>query len=335
MNSAVHFNLEIMDLQGCKVAVMDLGSQTFRVVGAEVSGEEARVLFSLRRNVRIGALVAPKGIFSQKAMEEALKAIYDFRSILKKYDITKIKAIGTAAFRRASNSYQFVQKMKDLGIQMEIIDPDKETALAVKGAYLSIPAVSGPWIMLDSGGGSTEVALCEKDRVIEAKSLDIGAVSLLEACKHSGENLRQCLRDRAADAIEEGLCNLKGIFSGIGQAVATGGTATTIAAVSLGLLQYDPARVRGFDINGDALKDMYDKMVEMDVSKRKEIPGLESERADIFPAGIAILLELIRYLGLRKLIISDGGILLGLLAAFIEKECDFYVEPSSARGLYL
>ncbi len=310
---------------------MDLGSQTFRIAGAEVTHSEAKVLFSLRENVRMGASLMQTGKFSEEAMRRGISALKYFMTVVAEYEIGSFMAIGTAAFRKASNATTFLAMAKDIGIPIEIISSEQEASLAVKGAYLTLEHDISPWIMVDCGGGSTEIELCFRNKIQAGISLDLGAVSLTDACLRSGRDLRLA----ASKKIQQGISDLKETLSVAKAIVATGGTATTIASVALGLSQYDPSKVRGFEISFDELETLYEKISALDIKSRKKLKGLEAERADIFPAGIAILLELIRYLGLSKLIISDGGILLGLLTAFMEKECNFYVESSSARGLYL
>ncbi len=324
-----------MESKACKVAVMDLGSQTFRVAGAQVSDGRAEVLFSLRNNVRMGQSLLRQGVFSKEALERGASALRKFLDVLKKNRIERFRAIATEAFRRAKNARDFIERARQIGVEIEIISAQEEAALAVKGAYLTLENVKGQWIMVDSGGASTEVTLCEGDRLLFFKSLDAGAVTLTEKCQEKGKDFGNCLRTSARIEVEEGLSGEKTRFHGIKTFVATGGTATTVSAVIQGLSSYDPEMVRGFEVTGPELEKLFGQLLAKDIHQRRKVKGLEPERADIFPAGIAILLEVIRYLGLRKIIISDGGILLGLLAAFMEKECKFYAESSGARGLYL
>ncbi len=314
---------------------MDLGSQTFRMVGVELGADRAKILFSKRANVRMGQSLLEQGVFSQEAMDRGLRALSDFTRDLSRCGVEATRTVATEAFRRSGNSSDFLKEAKKFGVEIEIISSEEEAALAVKGTYLTVPHSDSPWIMVDSGGGSTEIALCVRDKIKRWVSLDLGAVTLKESSyPFDSSNSKEFLREMARKRLTQGLKGFKKLLD-VGTIVATGGTATTIAAVVLGLSSYDPKKVRGFTVSCQGLEKLYSEISDMDLKARKTVKGLEPERADIFPAGIAILLELIRYLGLKKLIISDGGILLGLLTAFMEKECDFYVELSCARGLYV
>ncbi len=316
---------------------MDLGSQTFRVAGVEMAGADAVLLFSNRNNVRMGQSLAVRGAFSGGAMKRGLIALEEFIRLLTQYRVSLSRAIATEAFRRASNARTFIEKAKEIGVRIEVVSPRQEAALAVSGAYLTVEEIAPQWIMVDSGGASTEVVSCHGQQALSFRSIDTGAVSLVEEYWRRGSGSVNGLIALARSKVEAGLEGFRSRIPMHGKVnmVATGGTATTIAAVAQGLECYDPRKVRGYEITHFRLHELYCKMVQMDIGERRRVKGLEPERADIFPAGIAILLEVIRYLGLRKIIISDGGILLGLLAASMEKECKFYAESSSARGIYL
>ena len=319
----------------CKVAVMDLGSQTFRLVAGQIDSEGARVIFSMRKNVRIGRSLRATGRFSRKSIERGLAALKEFKEVLARYSIEKFGAYATEAFRKAKNVSEFTEEARKIGINIEILTPEEEAKVAASGAYLTVSGLDKEWLMLDSGGGSTELVLSRGREVLAWKSMPVGAVNLTEELIEGHGFEPDRLRSLAAEKVRRWFGPLKEDFGKARKVVATGGTATTVAAVALGLSEYDPKKVRGFTIDEGELTRLFYQISEADIETRRSITGLEPERADIFPAGIAILLEIIRYLGLKKLIISDGGILLGLLAASIEKECDFYVEPSCARGLYL
>ncbi len=324
-----------MNESECKVAVMDLGTQTFRLAAGQVHDGKAEILLSLRRNVRMGRSLKETGSFSPQAIEAGIKVIREYKDILARYSINHYGAYATEAFRRAANSADFLKKAQGVGVPIEILSPEEEATVAARGAYLTVADLKGHWLMLDSGGGSTEIVLSVGQDVLDWLSMPVGAVVLFEECGRKDRQDPEEVLKLAASHIDRRLGPVKGRFQKATRLVATGGTATTVAAVILGLSIYDPKKVRGFTVSEDELAKLFYQVAEMDLDTRRSLTGLEPERADIFPAGIAILLEIIRYLGLKKIIISDGGILLGLLAASIEKECKFYVEPSCARGLYI
>ncbi len=321
--------------KSCKVAVFDLGTQTFRVVGAKVTKRGPEIIFSLRKNVRLGKDLLETGEFRQDAIKSGIDALLEFKRKIEKEKIEKFLAIGTEAFRRSKNSPLFLKKARKLGIAIDIISPQKEAELAVRGAYLTVPELSSPWAMIDLGGGSTEIVFCKEQRPEKLFSLSMGAVSVHEMAQKRKivdfKGFRLFVEEFFLKEIQRaGLKKQK-----VNSALATGGTATTVAAVLEGLWPYDPKRVRGYKVSLDQLEDLLERIFSLSAEKRKTVKGLEPERADIFPTGIAILIEIIRYLDLKKITISDGGILFGFLAFALEKECGFYVEPSSARSLYI
>jgi exopolyphosphatase/guanosine-5'-triphosphate,3'-diphosphate pyrophosphatase len=118
-------------------------------------------------------------------------------------------------------------------------------------------------------------------------------------------------------------------------AIATGGTATTAAAILHEMDEYDPSLVRGTHLTISEMERMLREISSVPVANRYAIKGLEPERADIFPAGLAILKGIAITLGMDEIAVSDGGILLGVLLELLEKECRTDAELSSARGLYI
>ena len=323
-----------MRLKTCRTAVLDIGSQTFRMAGAEIQGSCVKILFSERENVRLGRGLEKKGIIGRDAMKRGLLALQGFGKTLKSFSISRVRAAGTAALRNASNAGGFLKEAGALGFSIDIIDWKEEASAAARGAYNALGGVDSPWIMIDVGGGSSEVVMCGQKGVVQGVSLPVGAVSLLETLP-AGRVSAAVLSEAAGQLLESRLSAVFPGQKGLRQAVATGGTATTIAAVELGLDVYDPRKIRGLFISLPRLREILSCMQALGLKERRKIRGLEPGRADIFPAGIAILAEIVSYLDLDGIIVSDGGLLSGLLAAFMEKECNFYVEPSCARSLYL
>ncbi len=319
----------------CRAAVLDIGTQTFRMAGAEIRGSCISLLFSKRENVRLGEAMKQSGGISQEALRRAASALESFQKILKEYSISRVRAVGTAALRQAVNAGTFLDWARSLGFSVEIIHWQEEARLAAKGAAGALGMLETSWAMVDVGGGSSEIVFCNRDDVVSAVSLEAGAVSLLDMMPAGRSCDVKLLSETARRLVSEGLKKDFLHLGGLKQAVGTGGTATTAAAVETGLYVYDPRLVRGRIISRSALKQLLYRMCALDLEERRKVKGLEPERADIFPAGIAILAEIVSYLRLGEITISDGGLLSGLLIAFLEKECDFHVEPSCARSLYI
>ncbi len=304
------------------------------MVGAEIQGACVKILFSERENVRLGRGLEKNGIIRQDAMKRGLLSLKRFRETLKSFSISRVRAAGTAALRKAANADRFLKEGGALGCSIDIIDWKEEASAAVRGAYNALGEIDSPWIMIDVGGGSSEVVVCRQKGVVQGVSLPVGAVSLLETLP-AGRASGAMLSETAGQLLENRLSAVFSTEKGLKRAVATGGTATTVAAVELGLDVYDPRKIRGLFISLSRLRELLSSMQALDTQERRKIRGLEPRRADIFPAGIAILAEIVSYLDLDGIVVSDGGLLSGLLAAFMEKECNFYVEPSCARSLYL
>ncbi len=312
-----------------------MGTQTFRMAGAKVQGTCMKPLFSLRENVRLGQGLKREGRIRQEAMERARAALESFKKVLEQHSVTRVRAVGTAALRQAANAHELMEYAAFLGLAVETINWQEEAVLAVRGAGSALGKLESSWAMIDVGGGSSEIVFCSHEEIISSISLEIGAVSLLDMlpAKHACD-VRE-LSDTARQFVSAGLSGFSFPPERVERAVGTGGTATTVAAVAEGLENYDPRRIRGRTVSLSDLRQLLSRMCYMDLEERRKVKGLEPARADIFPAGIAILAEIVSYLELNEMTVSDGGLLSGLLIAFMEKECDLYVEPSCARSLYL
>jgi exopolyphosphatase/guanosine-5'-triphosphate,3'-diphosphate pyrophosphatase len=238
--------------------------------------------------------------------------------------------------RRAADAERFIDMArKRTGIDIEVIPWQTEAALAAYGAVSSLPDLPRPVAMIDVGGGSSEVVLHDGCEVKGAVSIPMGAVGLWEQMGRPG-----CFDAEAIAQLESAVLDR---LSGVGledmgrarSAIATGGTATTAAAILHEMDEYDPSVVRGTPITISDMERMLREISSVPVANRYAIKGLEPERADIFPAGLAILKGIAITLGMDEIAVSDGGILLGVLLELLEKECRTDAELPSARGLYI
>ena len=325
------------------VAALDLGSQSFRMVTARCGqgdGQQPKVLARLRKNVRLSEGMEPTGLLSDRAVSRAVSALLEFKAVLDQYERAgqdvSVRAVATEVLRRASNAGRFIDMVRErTGITIEVISWQEEAALASKGAFSSLPELAFPAAMIDVGGGSSEVVIHDGQSVVHSVSMPVGAVTLWEQMGRPDR-----LSPEALAVMRIGVMDLLAGYrvAEMGPAassVATGGTATTAAAVALEMEEYDPKRVRGTVLTLRALEQMLEEISSVPVANRYAIKGLEPERADIFPAGLAILIGIAITLGMDEIVVSDGGILLGVLLELLEKECATDAELSRARGLYI
>jgi exopolyphosphatase/guanosine-5'-triphosphate,3'-diphosphate pyrophosphatase len=317
------------------IAAIDLGSQTFRLAVARIVDNRPQVLVSKLNNVRLGQGLAANERLTENAIKKGIEALRDFQKYLDRFRVSNARVCGTAALRDAANAWEFMDLAEAEGFNVKILSKDEEAFISVMGVRTSLPDISDPFLVVDVGGGSSEVVLATKSNILFSWSLNIGAVNLterfirtdpplLEELEKLGFHIRQKLSDLPAKLPQ---------FPKV--VVGVGGTATTLVAMALGMEKYDPKRIRGYTLGTQELDKLLDYLTGMKIQARRGISGLESGRADIIIAGIAIFREILHMIEFKELTVSDGGLLLGLLTSLIDKESDNHAEPPDTRGLYL
>jgi exopolyphosphatase / guanosine-5'-triphosphate,3'-diphosphate pyrophosphatase len=158
-----------------RVAIIDLGTNTFNLLIAETENGKLKILFSDRLPVRLGRGGIKNNIIQPDAFERGIAALEKHNQIIKKYSVEEVLGIGTSALRTAKNACDFVQTAKNkLGIEIEIISGDREAELIYKGVLQSIENISGDFLIIDIGGGSNELIIANSKKIIWKKSFKLG-----------------------------------------------------------------------------------------------------------------------------------------------------------------
>jgi exopolyphosphatase/guanosine-5'-triphosphate,3'-diphosphate pyrophosphatase len=326
-----------MDANFCKktVAAIDLGSQTFRLAVVRILDNRPQVLASELKNVRLGQGLAANGRLTENAIKRGIETLRDFRKCLDKFRASDVRVCGTAALRNAANAGEFLDLAEAEGFNVKILSGNEEAFMSAKGVHNTLPDINDPFLVVDVGGGSSEIVLATNSNILFNWSLNIGAVNLTEEFIETDPPLPEEL-EKLRFHIRQKLSELSAKFSQSPKVlVGVGGTATTLVAMALGMEKYDPRRIRGYTLGPQELDKLWNLLMGMKIQARMGISGLESRRADIILAGIAIFREILHITKFKELTISDGGLLLGLLTSLIEKESDNHAELSNTRGLYL
>jgi exopolyphosphatase/guanosine-5'-triphosphate,3'-diphosphate pyrophosphatase len=316
-------------------AGIDVGSNSFRLLVAEVEAEKLTPLAKELTTVRLGQYLSTSGSLSTEAMERGLIALKRYNSILGRFQPRYIRACGTAALRTAANSGDFLKRAREiLSVPIEIISGEEEAILGLTGAAAFIKApVCLPQLLVDVGGGSTEFVITapriraqahEFDRASAVASLELGVVALTERflaptvpTTEEVERMSVHIRTQIAAALQRQ--SIAGTDQPPLLVVGTGGTATAMAALDLGLTRYDADKVQNHELTRQRLDRLWLRLAALPVLERNRLPGLESGRGEILLAGIKIFQILLEELGGEAMQISDAGLLEGLVLSSIEK----------------
>lgn len=311
-------------------AALDLGTNNCRLLIARVAPDGFRVIDSFSRIIRLGEGVSATGRISDAAISRAVGALTVCSDKIRAKGVKRLRTIATEACRAADNSDFFLGLIeRETGIQLEIVDRETESTLAMIGCSPLLDSKAKGAILFDIGGGSTEIVRIERARgAADARpvkgpwvSLPLGVVTLAE--RFGGTNVtRQCYQAMVeavaghlapfADQHGDDLCDM--------HLLGTSGTVTTVAGVHLGLLHYDRRRVDGLWMSDAEMNCAIDRLLAMTYRDRALNPCIGTERADLVLAGCAILDAIRLAFPLPRLRVADRGLREGMLVEMMRQD---------------
>jgi exopolyphosphatase/guanosine-5'-triphosphate,3'-diphosphate pyrophosphatase len=299
-----------------RVAVIDIGSNSTRLLLADVGEGGVEQLERQSRVTRLGRGVDLSGALSAEAVEAACATVGDYVSIYEEADPDAVVAMATSAVRDASNGEAFVAELRErFALSAEVLPGEEEARLTYLGATAESPPAE-PTLVIDIGGGSTELIVGRRADIDFHASLQVGVVRHTE--RHIGSDppspheLEELVADVRAP-IERAAREATGPRPRAGIAVA--GTPTSLAAIELGLEPYDPSRVHGHRLTLKTIQRQLSRLASVPLAERREIAGMHPDRAPTIVAGVLILIESMRAFGLEEVRASEHDILYGAAIA--------------------
>lgn len=304
-------------MQEFNLAAVDLGSNSFHMIIARIKTNGSfEVLSKDKESVRLGSGSEDWELLTPEAIERGIQCLKRFQKIAKIHN-AEIRAIATSALREAKNRAEFVHRAsEELGLNVEIISGFEEARLIYFGILQGLQVYDKRILMIDIGGGSTEVLIGQKTNIIFAQSLKLGAVRLTEKffkqepiSSKSIEECRNYIRGFIAPIIWE----LKKYNPEM--IIGSSGTVQTIANVLLAESgEQLPRSLNNYVYNSESLKKIVKLIIESDTVKRRlKIPGLEPKRAEIIVGGSLILDELFDLLKIKSITVSDFALREGII----------------------
>ena len=292
-------------------AAIDFGTNTARLLIAEQSSTGIIPVLVEREVVRLGGGFTDEQGLSAEAWERGLACLHRFSKIISDYGVKKVQACATSAIRDAANGRIFADKVfQDTGIRLVVIDGDTEARLTLKGVLSTLDSGSGTLVILDVGGGSTEFTISVHGSPVFIKSMPIGVVRLTEGFRTIKE-----IEGRVQSVIDQLDTDLSkaGIPVSVeSDLIATAGTATTIAAIKLEMVDYDYRKVNNFIVSRTDIGNIYQRLSLLTPNERLSIKGLEKGREDLIIAGLIIISSVMDRFGFNRMKVSDFGLLEGL-----------------------
>lgn len=291
------------------LAAIDLGSNSFHLIVARIEDGHVHILDRIKEMVRLGGGLDSNGRLSEEARIRALSCLDRFAERVQKLPQGSVAAVGTNTLRQAKNSRQFLQSASEvLGHPISIIGGKEEARLVYLGVSHSLVADNGKRLVMDIGGGSTELIIGEGFEPQHLNSLEMGCVSMSRAFFRNGK-LSKNNWEKAGIAAHLELRPLRRHFRKIGWGSATGASGTIKAAGNI----VKALGLESYNITLDSLYEIRKRMIAAGDVKSLDLPGLDSDRKPVFAGGLAILIATFEALKIKTMQVSEGALREGLL----------------------
>ena len=294
------------------IAVIDIGTNSTNLLVADARGATLERCVTV---TRLGRSIAATGALADESIAATLACLTEYRARMTHHGATLVRVVATEACRRASNAAAFVEAATAvLGVRPVILDGTDEGRLAYRGATATLGATPGTTLVIDIGGGSTELMLGD-DALRATMSIPVGAVTLSETeLRHDPprpEELTNAI-GLAADYADDFLRQHPEVL-GVDRVIGVAGTIVTVAAIELGLHTFDRDALHGLVLPREAIEDVFRTVATESLDDRRHNPGLPADRADIIVGGCCILVGLLRRLQVDALTVSIDNILDGMV----------------------
>jgi exopolyphosphatase / guanosine-5'-triphosphate,3'-diphosphate pyrophosphatase len=295
------------------VAAIDCGTNSTRLLVSE----DGRTVERLMRITRLGQGVDATGRLAPEAMERTTAVLTEYREVMDRHGVERVRMIATSAARDAENRDEFFAAAEAVvGTSPELLSGLDEGRLSFAGATADLDSLGGPFLVVDIGGGSTE-CMVGTDRVEAVRSFDVGCVRLTE--KHLATD--PPAPEELSNAIAEATSWFDDLAREVPAALAArtvvglAGTISTVAAVEIGLAEWDRDVIHHFVLTRAAIEDVFRTLATEPLADRLHNPGLEAARADVIVGGCCALVAFVRTLGIDEVLVSESDILDGLVAS--------------------
>ena len=296
-----------------RVAAIDCGTNSIRLLIADIDGTNFREVIRLMEVVRLGQGVDKTGQFHPDAIARTLAAVDIYAAEIAKRGVEKIRFCATSATRDATNRDLFIEGVFErLGIRLEVISGDEEARLSFMGATKDLPASDGPFLVIDIGGGSTEFVF-GTESVEAAKSVNIGCVRMSE--RHfTGDQPDPGQVASATEDIDEAIAQAAKLvpITKAKTLIAVAGTATTVVAAALDLPEYDRYAIHLSHIPAEKVHQVSQSLIKMDRAQREALGYMHPGRVDVISAGSLVLSRIMRATGASEFVASESDILDGM-----------------------
>ncbi len=297
-----------------KIGIIDLGSNTARLVIVEMLGDgHFIVVDQIKESVRLGKDMERDGLLKIQRIQETIKTLKMFRRLCDAQGIDRIIAVATAAVRRAKNQRSFLDEVATTcGIKLKVLSAEEEALYVYRGVINTMDIPKG--VIIEIGGGSTKLVYYNRRNLLHYETLPFGAVTLTELFANDGLTPEQ-----QAQKIEEFFTEQLKKISWLdeiepdAQLIGVGGSCRSLARISTVMKKSPYNIVHNYHVSAEDFSIIYNTLKGLDLDKKKRIKGVSSTRADILPSALAAVGSFIKYKNFSEIIISGNGLREGIM----------------------
>jgi exopolyphosphatase/guanosine-5'-triphosphate,3'-diphosphate pyrophosphatase len=296
-----------------RVAAVDCGTNSIRLLVADLDGSRKVDVHREMRVVRLGQGVDRTGVLAPEALERTRVAMADYAEVCRDLGVERTRFVATSATRDAANRDVFVDLVQQtMGVPPEVVSGDEEADLSFLGASAGLDPADGPFLVMDIGGGSTELVL-GTEHAEAARSVDVGCVRLTERHLHDDPPTAEQVAAARADVdVALDLAAQEVPVAKARTAVGLAGSVTTVAALALRLPAYDPQAIHLSRIPVEQVREVTLRLLAMTRAERAALPVMHPGRVDVIGGGALVLLEAMERFGLPEVLVSETDILDGI-----------------------
>ena len=297
------------------ISSIDIGTNTVALLIAEIYKSKIKTLYHSEHITSLGEGLSHNKYIKSDSINRCLSFLNEFKSYIKKFNVEKELCFATSALRQAKNRTAILNKIKNIGIFPKIISGYEEAQYIGKIVKFEFNDNIKNALVIDIGGGSTELIYFYNSKIKLIESIEIGSVTLFDMFFSDPINnldLQNC-KNYIYDKLSHSILN-KIDCSNI---VGVGGTVTSLSAIYNNIFPYDPAQIHKSIIPSNSIKHLSKKLLNNTINKRASIPVLEYQRARVIPAGFLIFEQIMNYNKFNKMLICEKGLRWGVLLDFL------------------
>jgi exopolyphosphatase/guanosine-5'-triphosphate,3'-diphosphate pyrophosphatase len=310
-------------------AAIDIGTNTLRLLIAEIQFDAQinnytiREKYSERIITRLGQGIAQNGLIPEQAIKRNISVLKQFSDIIAQHRVRKTAVVATHALRDAGNSYEFLRKSKEMtGLEIEVISGEDEAKKTATGMLIGI-SIPETALMVDIGGGSTELIFAKQGKPEIIHSMNLGVVYLADKFMKNDPPMQRDL-DYMAEKISMNITakarHIITSFSNDTIFIGTAGTVTSLAALSQKLTRFEHNKIHNTKISRDTIQKIFSHIALITAKERARHIPFEPTRLDIIVPGILILLKLMEAFSFQEVLVSNYGLREGVLVELYEKD---------------